>query len=297
MSVAQSISRSVSRSRNTARHVTPNEVRAAQSPIRSAQDAHPAASSIEVADLTVPSQVDPDEQVSGHLTVRLSEPSSGIGVDQPDRCTVSWTGNQGFNVRTGVAFREVPGVDLQTECMDAPSQAEETIGHEKFTEQSFSLQAPHDPGEYDLEVVLSGADSGLIMDQQFRPITVRGDNGDSGDGGDNGDNGGGGVWSNLLGVMRQLLDTVGSGFETLGEAIRTVGGVLNNAIDSVRELLVRAGSAIRDVAVRAASFVADRPLLLFVIIMATFGVAPALGETLLSFTPVGVAREIVPFIG
>ena len=308
MSVTQTVTDSINRSRDAARAVTPGEVRRAQAPIQSSQSAHPAAAGIQIIDTSVPSTVAPGETVAGTLTVEISEPSFGVGLDLPDRCSLGFTGNQGFNVRTGAAFRGAPGVDLQTECMDAPSQFEETIGRTKITEQSFSVQAPTVTGSYDIELLLSGVDSGLVMDQLFEPVTVERDS-DNGNGNGNGSgNGNGnddapgngdddGILSRIFGVLEQVVRTVGTGFETIGEAIRTVGGVLGNAIDSIRELLVAAGSAAREVATRAATFVAERPLLIFLIIGAAFGVAPALGEALLSFTPVGVAREILPFVG
>ena len=302
MSVTQTVTDSISRSRDAARAVTPGEVRRAQAPIQSSQSAHPAAVGIQIIDTSVPSTVAPGETVTGTLTVEISEPSFGVGLDLPDRCSLGFTGNQGFNVRTGAAFRGASGVDLQTECMDAPSQFEETIGRTKITEQSFSVQAPTVTGSYDIELLLSGVDSGLVMDQRFEPVTVErdSDNG-NGNGNGNGDAPGNddddGILSRIFGVLEQVVRTVGTGFETIGEAIRTVGGVLNNAIDSIRELLVAAGSAAREVATRAATFVAERPLLIFLIIGAAFGVAPALGEALLSFTPVGIAREILPFVG
>ena len=298
MSVTQTVTDSISRSRDAARAVTPGEVRRAQAPIQSSQSAHPAAAGIQIIDTSVPSTVAPGETVTGTLTVEISEPSSGVGLNLPDRCSLGLTGNQGFNVRTGAAFRGAPGVDLQTECMDAPSQFEETIGRTKITEQSFSVQAPTVTGSYDIELLLSGVDSGLVMDQRFEPVTVErdSDNGnENGDAPDNGDDDG--ILSRIFDVLEQVVRTVGTGFETIGEAIRTVGGVLGNAIDSIRELLVAAGSAAREVATRAATFVAERPLLIFLIIGAAFGVAPALGEALLSFTPVGIAREILPFVG
>lgn len=300
MSVTQTVTDSISRSRDAARAVTPGEVRRAQAPIQSSQSAHPAAAGIQIIDTSVPSTVAPGETVTGTLTVEISEPSFGVGLDLPDRCSLGLTGNQGFNVRTGAAFRGAPGVDLQTECMDAPSQFEETIGRTKITEQSFSVQPPTVTGSYDIELLLSGVDSGLVMDQRFEPVTVERDS-DNGNGNGNGDAPGNddddGILSRIFGVLEQVVRTVGTGFETIGEAIRTVGGVLNNAIDSIRELLVAAGSAAREVATRAATFVAERPLLIFLIIGAAFGVAPALGEALLSFTPVGIAREILPFVG
>ena len=295
MSIANTVSRSVVRSRNTARAVAPGDVRARQS-------SHPVSNSINTIEVSAPSTVSPEDSFTGSVTVEIGAASWGPLLDRPDNCVNQTpTGLTGFNTLVGVGFQGVPGfVDLNPGCLDAPNVADAALGQTEVSDVPFQLTAPSDPGDYQLEVSLSGDDSGLLMDQTFVPIEVVGDDPEPPEPPeppDDPDNGSGGIWGRLIDLFRSILSTVETGIDSLARIIEANVGVLADAIETIADLLRSAGGALRDIVFGAFRFVRNNPLLLAVLILAVFGVAPALGEALLSFTPVGIAREILPFVG
>ena len=299
MSVTQTVTDSISRSRNTARHATPDA-------IRSHQPSHPVADSINTIEVAAPSTVPVGETFTGTVTVEIGAASFGPLINRPDNCVSDTSiGLTGFNTLVGIGFRAPGAVDLNAGCLDAPNVADAAVGQTEITDVAFQLTAPDDPGDYELEVSISGDDSGLLMDQTFLSIEVVGDEPEppeppeppgNGNGNGNG-NGSGGIFGRLIDLLRSVLATVETGFDTLGTIIEESVGFLSDVIGEIADLLRRAGGTLRDIVFRAFRFVRNNPLLLAVLILAVFGVAPALGETLLSFTPVGIAREILPFVG
>ena len=310
MSVAQSVSRSISRSRNTARHATPDA-------IRSYQPSHPVADSINTIEVAAPSTVSVGETFTGTVTVEIGAASSGPLLNRPDNCASDTRfGLTGFNTLVGIGFQGVSGaVDLTSGCLDAPNAADAALGQTEVSNVPYQLTAPEDPGNYQLQVSLTGDDSGMIMDETFVSIEVVGDEPEPPEppeppdppGNGNG-NGSGGIFGRLIDLLRSVLSVVETGFDslarivetgfdTLGTIIEENAGLLSDVIEEIADLLRRAGGTLRDIVFRAFGFVRDNPLLLAVLILAVFGVAPALGDTLIAFTPVGIAREIIPFIG
>lgn len=269
--------------------------------IAAQQPTHPSASGIEVVDTSIPSTVDPGETTTGTFTIELSVPSFGPGFSRPDYCSLGLT-TIGFNILSGVTFAGASvGADLNAECLRTPSQADSLLGVTYSHQIAFEQVAPTTPGEYDIEIRLTGDDSGMIMDQEFVPIEVVGDGQDPPTDPDPDPDpdppGSGGIWGRIIGLFREVVSTVDTGFETVADAIEATADFLLGALDRLVELLRSAGRGLREIVFGLFGLVKDNPLLLALLVIAVFGVAPALGESLVALTPVGVARELIPFTG
>lgn len=272
--------RGVQRMRQSARPVTLNE------------NTHPAASDVTFIDVNAPSAVDAGESFTFTATV---ENTAALTEIHPDFCSDGFGGiESGFLVETQAAFQGVPGTDSGGEaCINRPGVV---IGPGTHT-FSFQLTAPDDPGPHDLQTTALGGDSGLIFAETFHSIEVVGDDPEPPEPPDPEppepeppDDPDSGPWVELVRVLREVVTTVRTGIETIGETLRY-------AVSTVRELLTGLGAGLRDLVFRAFDFVSNNPLLLAVLILAVFGVAPALGDLLVSLSPPALLLDILPFVG
>lgn len=258
------------------------------------QDLHPAGAGIDVIDISVPGAVQPGSAFIGTFTVEIDEPSFGVGIDQPDRCSTGPL-SEGFNVQSGVAFQSVPGVDLSENCIGAPSQADAALGQSVITEMEFQMQAPDEPGEYSIEVTLTGADSGLLMDQNFTTVTVDGDdNGDNGNGeptpppGNGNGNGGTdtGLLARLVDLAQSWLGVVEGGIDGLIGVVTDILGLLEGAGGFI-------GEAARDLAQWLSNIDRRWALIVLLVVLALGGAAAGIGTSL---NPVSILLNVVESI-
>ena len=218
------------------------------------QTDHPSAGDISVQDVLTPLTVDTGDTFDVNVEVSMT---GDMGPLSDDLCV------HGVTLKTGIA------VDLVLTFAGAGDEVSychnDTVilGEPVVEEHQFTVTAPEDPGEYDLEISLRGQDTGALLERSFTQITVEGDDPEPDPDPGNGDNGNGGV-----GLPDPELDL----FQRILEFVR---GIYDRGLEYVQDLIDRAstreGAAI---------------LILAVFVIAT--IFRAAGE----LTPVAIAERI-----
>lgn len=249
---------------------------------------HPEAGLINFTDISAPTVVDPEQTIQVRAEVENNARSSGVLND--DGCFT------GTGTESGHRIRVIGRLD-GTEATDSMCHlATGLLSGPNYRDYTVQLPAPSSPGDYDIELLAVGADTDQLIDQTFRPLTVR-DLSDPDPDPPPSDpdpdpeppSPSPGLLSRLVTLLASLADVARSGIETLGDIVR-----------GLYELLRSAGETIVDALRRVASWLGDNPVLLAAVATVAFVIAPkAVDFVIDNFTPIGwikrIAGVVIPF--
>jgi len=216
---------------------------------------HPSAGDVAVQDVATPLTVDTDESFTVEVEVSMT---GNMGPLSDDLCV------HGLTLSTGIA------IDLDLSFAGANERVSYchndtgVLGNPVVETHQFSVTAPSEPGNYDLQLDLTGQDTGALLERSFTQITVEGGDPDPAPDPDPGNGDDGNEFSPRL-----------PGLDLFDAIVEFVRGIYDSGVDYVLDLVDRAstreGAAI---------------LILAVFVIAT--IFRAAGE----LTPVAIAERI-----
>lgn len=245
---------------------------------------HPDATGISIVDATAPSSLSPSQEFAVGVSVSISAaPATPVDTSQ-DFCNLGFP-QVGF--QTAVTADTLGDSDTETACARAPTFYDEAFGQAFESEFRLSLTAPETPGDYSVDVTVSGGTSDLLMAQETLPFTVVDNSPDpapdpSPDPAPDPEPAP--PSPGLLARLIEYLETV------VTRAIDT----FEDIVLAFRDLLVGIGETVYDALLRLAEWIGDNPILLAVLATVAFYVAPrAVDFVFNNFTPAGWIDRIV----
>ena len=241
---------------------------------------HEIADEVTIVDVTLPRTVDPGEEIDAVVEVETNAPPPVFQVGPiapPDKCLTDGLNPEiGWLMETTLTLGD--DSDSGTACKSSGRARAPNV-----VEYDLSVTAPTEPGSYDYEVTVAGANTGDVMDVEFVPLTVRDPDPDPDP---DPDLPSPGLLQQLLNALRGALSGLGSGILS---AIEEVTDLINRIIDWFVERGRAIIAALRDLA----AWLGDNPLLLAAVGLAAFVVVPRVAGKVFSLTPIGRVLGLV----
>lgn len=245
---------------------------------RQTRPTHPEANQINIADISAPTVLDPG--ATAQVRVQVANAALSSGVLNDDGCLNG--ANSGHQIRVTGRLAGVDATDAM--CHTASG----VLSGPNYRDYTFQLPAPDDPGDYDIAITVVGDETGQLMDDAFRPLTVRdpaaGDPPDPDPQPDPDPS----PDPPAPGLLARLAKLLREGLSAVGEIVERIYG-----------LLVSAGETIADALRRLLAWIGDNPLLIAAVATVAFVIAPAAVDFVVgNFTPIGwlqsAAGAIIP---
>lgn len=245
---------------------------------------HPDATGISISNATAPSRLSPSQEFDVGVSVTIGATPATPVDTSADFCNIGFP-QVGF--QTVVEADTFGDSDTERACARAPTFYDVPFGQEFTTEYRLSLTAPESPGDYSVDVTVTGDQTELLMAQETVPFSVIDDSpapSPDPNPAPEPDPDPEPPSRGLLARIIEYLETV------VTRAIET----FEDIILAFRDLLVGIGETVYDALLRLAEWVGDNPFLLAVIATVAFYVAPrAVDFVFENFTPIGWLDRIV----